>query len=104
MIKITFEISEDFIAENANVGKALERMKNSEGGDNAISALFDITCFGMLKKEINKGKTEFVVTKDKLDDKSNELYDKTIAGICGLAAFSEIDMKKKKDNGTEEGV
>jgi len=94
MIKITFEISEDFIAENAKAANALEKMKNSEGGNKPFAALLDMICFGILKKEVDKGTTEFVVTKDKLDDKSKELYDKTIPEICGLAAFSENDMKK----------
>ena len=97
MIKITFEISEDFITENVKAANVLEKMKNSEGGNKSLAALFDMMCFGMLKKEVDKGTTEFVVTKDKLDDKSKELYDKIISEICGLAAFSEYDMKKEKD-------
>ena len=96
MIKIMFEVSEDFIRENA---KPETTTTKAEAGDgkNAIRALFDMIGFSLLKKQIDEGKTEFVVTPDKLDDKSKELYDKELGEICLLAAFSETDNKKEEE-------
>ena len=93
MIKITFEVSEDFIRENASSESATAKMAAAEG-NKAMKVLFDMIGFGQLKKEVEKGKTEFVVTPDKLDKKSQELYDNEICEICLLAAFSETDNKK----------
>ena len=96
MIKITFEVSEDFIRESANPESTTAKMKAAEG-NKAMKVLFDMIGFGQLKKQIDEGKTEFVVTPDKLDDKSKELYNNEIGEICLLAAFSETDKQKKDE-------
>ena len=98
MIKITFEVTEDFIRESANPETATAKMK-AEEGKRAMKALLDMIGFGQLKKKIEQGKTEFVVTPDKLDDKSKELYNNEIGEICLLAAFSETDNKKDEAEG-----
>ena len=90
MIKITFEVSEDFIRESASPETATAKMI-AEEGKRAMKALFDMIGFSQLKKHIDEGKTEFVVTPDKLNDNSKELYNNEIGEICLLAAFSETD-------------
>ena len=95
MIKITFEVSEDFVRENASPEVATAKMKEAEG-NKGMKVLFDMIGFGQLKKQIEEGKTEFVVTPDKLDKKSMELYNNEIGEICLLAAFSETDTKKEE--------
>ena len=95
MIKILFEVSEDFIRESASPETATAKMK-AEDGERAMKALFDMIGFKQLEKQIDEGKTEFVVTPDKLDDKSKELYNNEIGEICLLAAFSETDNKKEE--------
>ena len=95
MIKILFEVSEDFIRESASPETATAKMK-AEDGKRAMKALFDMIGFKQLEKQIDEGKTEFVVTHDKLDDKSKELYNNEIGEICLLAAFSETDNKKEE--------
>ncbi|MCR5270536.1 MAG: hypothetical protein K6D91_05915 [Prevotella sp.] len=94
MIKILFEVSEDFIRESASPETATAKVKAGDG-KNAIKALFDMIGFKQLKDQIDEGKTEFVVTPDKLDDKSKELYNNEIGEICLLAAFSETDNKEE---------
>lgn len=91
MIKITFEISEDFINEKADQRNLPERLTASS----ALEFFKNTVCFTFIKKHIESGTTEFYVTPDKLDEKSMELYDKFIGGICALAAFSESDKKKE---------
>lgn len=95
MIKILFEVSEDFIRESASPETATAKMK-AEDVKHAMKALFDMIGFKQLEKQIDEGKTEFVVTPDKLDDKSKELYNNEIGEICLLAAFSETDNKKEE--------
>ena len=51
--------------------------------------------FKQLEKQIDKGKTEFVVTPDKLDAKAQELYSIEIGVICFLATISETDKKEE---------
>ena len=92
MVKVIFEISEDFIRESASPDTATAKMK-AEDGKNAMKALFDMMGFMQLKRHIDEGKTEFVVTPDKLDDKTMELYNNELGEICLLAAFSETDKK-----------
>lgn len=95
MVKITFEISEDFIRENANPESTSEKTKATEG-KKAMKVLFDMIGFSQLEKQIDAGKTEFVVTPDKLDEKSIEMYNNEIGEICILAAFSETDKKEEE--------
>lgn len=91
MIKITFEISEGFIMEQADLDNFSARMRESE----PILALKDALCFTAIKNAIKSGATEFCVTPDKLDKKSMEMYNQVIGEICALAAFSETDNKKE---------
>lgn len=93
MIKILFEVSEDFIRENVSPKTYVNKI-NKRGAD-PLKALVDMMSFNLLEELINEGKTEFVVTPDKLDDKSNRIYDETIGTVCVLASFSERDNKKK---------
>ena len=92
MIKILFEVSEDFIRESASP----EIFMKAEDGKRAMKAFLDMIGFKMIEDQIDEGKTEFVVTPDKLDDKSKELYNNEIGEICLLAAFSETDNKKEE--------
>ena len=92
MIKITFEVSEDLIRENANPETATAKITAADG-QNAARALFDMMAFMQLNNLLEQGKTDFVVTTDKLDEKSLKLYDASIGEICVLAAFSETDKE-----------
>ena len=95
MIKILFEVSEDFIRENASPETAIAKTKASDG-KHAMKALLDMIGFGLLKKQIDEGKTEFVVTPDKLDNRLKEVYNNEIGKICSIAALSEAGNKKEE--------
>ena len=90
MIKITFEISEDFINEKADHTNLPERLTAS----NALELFKNTVCFTFIKEAIESGTTEFCVTPDKLDERSMVIYNQFIGDICALAAFSETDKKK----------
>ena len=96
MIKITFEVSEDFIRENAKPESVSAKIAE-DGGKRGVKALFDMIGFSKIVEQMDKGKTEFVVNTDKLDDKSKELFNNEVGEICMLAAFSETDNEKKED-------
>ena len=92
MIKIIFELSEEFIANNASEETIKAKMKEAEG-TKATKVLFDTIGFQQLKKEVDAGKTEFVITQDKLDEKSQNIYNNELCEICILAFLSETDKK-----------
>ena len=95
MIKIVFEVSEDFIRENSSPETAAAKVKT--GGDKYITkALVDMINLNLLKKQIDEGKTEFVVTPDKLNGDQKRLFNNTIGEICLLAVLSEADNKKEE--------
>lgn len=94
MIKITFEINEDFISENADVNKVIKRVKDK---NDVLKCVTDVICFTKLDEQVKKGNTEFVVNKDDLDNTSKILYDSTISRVCVLAAFSETDKVQNKE-------
>ena len=91
MIKITFEISEDFINEKADITNLPEGLTESS----ALKLFEDMVCFTFIKEAIKSGTTEFYVTPDKLDEQSMKIYNLFIGEICALAAFSETDNKKE---------
>lgn len=97
MIKIIFEISKDLIANNASEETRKAKLDAAEG-DKALRVLFDSIAFQHLNKKIEEGKTEFVVTPDKLDEKSMVMYDHELGDICMLAYLSEIDKKEEKED------
>lgn len=95
MIKITLEVSEDFIRENASAENTTDKLLNANG-ISATRFLLNYMSFVSLENEIENGKTEFVITPDKLDYKLMQIYNNNIGEICALAAFSETDNKEKE--------
>lgn len=69
-------------------------MKEAKGSK-AMKVLFDMIGFQQLKKQVDAGKTEFVVTPDKLDEKSQHIYNNELGEICMLAYLSETDKNKE---------
>ena len=96
MIKIIFEVSEDFIRENGDIEVAKQKMESSKPED-MLKIFADSLVFSQIKDDMEEGKTEFIVNPDKLDEKSNELYDKFIGTACALSHFSVIDKAHTKD-------
>ena len=95
MVKIIFEVSKDLIANNASEETRSAKMKAAEG-DKALRVLFDSIAFQQLNKEIEAGKTEFVVSPNVLDEKSMNMYNHELGDICMLAYLSELDKKEEK--------
>lgn len=86
MIRIIFEFNEEVLdAENLLKGA-------SENHDvNSAQLLAGLIGYMLLKREVEKGKNEFLVTEEKLDEKSKSIYSNVLPGVCTLAACSETD-------------
>ena len=95
MVKFILEVSEDFIHEKAN----LENLEQSvEKGLNGLGALVKFVAMAEIEKEIEKGRTEFVISRDKIEGKAVELYDNTLRYAAVLTYFAE-----EKKNAVQEG-
>lgn len=89
MITITFEIDEKFVRENATADAATKRIE--ENPKDAMKAMFNMVACKQLCKQLDKGKSEFVVKPEKLDEQSQKLYKNSIFDVCLLGSFSETD-------------
>ena len=94
MIKITFEVSEDFIRESATPESTRAKLKANQNPFSILAGLMGFSSLNQLIEE--QGKTEFIVSKDKLSEKSRCIYDSSIGDICILAVLSEIDSEEGK--------
>lgn len=90
MIKIIFEINEEAISETT-LAKELKEEKE-KGGAPFIRFIGGT----ILRGCVEKGKKEFTVKEEKLDDNSKKVYNNTIGMIYSLAAFSETDEPRNK--------
>ena len=97
MIKIIFELSEEFLENNASE-KTIDARMDEAKGNRVIKVLFDMIGFKQLKAQVDAGKSEFVVTPDKLDEKSLHMYNNELGEICMLAYLSETDKKEAPEN------
>ena len=96
MIKIIFEVSEDFIRENGDIEVANQKMESSKPED-IIKIFADSLVYSQIKDYLEKGKTEFIVTPDRIDGKSLVLYNNIIGIVCALAHFSVTDKVQAKE-------
>lgn len=86
MIRVIFEFNEEVLdAENL--------LKGARENHDVDSAQLLAGLIGgmLLKREVEKGKNEFLVTEEKLDEKSKSTYSYILPGVCVLAAYSETD-------------
>ena len=88
MITITLNISEDYIREHSDYDKCFEGLKG-ESADTAIYSIANALGCNALKKQVEKGMTDFVVNPDKMSKNLRELYELILPRICGIAACSE---------------
>ena len=86
MIRVIFEFNED-VLDFKNLLKSA-REDHDVSGAQVLVGLIGAT---LLKREVEKGKNEFLVTEEKLDEKSKSIYSNVLPGVCTLAACSETD-------------
>lgn len=101
MAKFIIEVSDEYIREHADGEKMAEKMENSEGKEDALSALFDVIAFGKIKDELDKGETEFTITADDMDDdKGRKIFDSTVSriGMLFIIKGAKKEKEAKKDS------
>ncbi len=86
MIRVIFEFNEEVL----DVENLLKGARENHDVNDArlLCGLIGST---LLKREVEKGKNEFLVTEEKLDEKSKNIYSNVLPGVCTLAAYSETD-------------
>lgn len=86
MIRVIFEFNEEVL-------DVKNLLKGTRENNDVNSAQFLVGLIGatLLKREVEKGKNEFLVTEEKLDEKSKSIYSNVLPGVCTLAAYSETD-------------
>lgn len=62
-----------------------------KSGGGAIRALFDMIAFSQIAKEIDKGNSEFVISRENLQENAVELFDKTVGEVCMMATMIKDD-------------
>lgn len=95
MIKIIFEVSEDFIEESASLDALSGKIIDADI-ESTLTAFADSLAYNALEKHIKKEKTEFVVKPDELDGMTKDIFDSIIGKICVLASVSETNKEKKE--------
>lgn len=92
MAKIIIEVSDEYI--HQHVSKEAISAKLNEKDLSLIKAMRDFIAFGVIEGRLNKGVTEFRVSRDELtDDKKREIFDLNIADVLIIAGLSENKAK-----------
>ena len=94
MIKITFEVSEDYIKTTGNAAKKnVDALLEQEPVD-FLCSLFGVCACRNLEAKIQEGHTEFVVTPSALTDVGLKLYNQVLDEVCACAT----EIKEANDN------
>lgn len=96
MAKFIIEVDDDFIRENAEIEVVREKMDPKMSGGAMLRAVFDAIAFKSIKDQLDKGVTEFHVTRDMMaDDTKREYYDHNITDVLMLAYMANPYAKKE---------
>lgn len=95
MVKITFELTEEFINENAE----FVAPKKEDDAKDVLRRLYWMASFRQLKKYVDAGKKDFVVTTDKLNTDAKDMYVHTIDDVAALASLSVDDEEESDKEG-----
>lgn len=97
MIKIIFELTDEFIADKANLASAAKRARDAEPEQEGSEMLSFIGA-SILTELIKKGETEFVVKEDELGVRGKGLLDQEAAALFALAYATSVKAETKEDN------
>lgn len=98
MAKFIIEVDDDFILENASSEKAKQNMDPNGKGIDVMKALYDVIAYSTIARKIEKGQTEFHITRDMMTDNDDKLkyWDRNITDILMLT-FMASPAEKKED-------
>lgn len=94
-IKFIVEIDEQYVHDCANPAKNAEKI-NDGGKNDFMKGLVNILGFGILEKEVDAGTTEFVINRDNIEEKANEVFEHALSNLAVLAGIGKKDKEKEK--------
>jgi hypothetical protein len=96
MAKFIIEVDDDFIRENANVEVAKKKVDGCDDKGGFARAMFDLIAYSSIAKRIDKGETEFRITRDMMnDDTKCEHWERQVPDVLMLASLAGPDEKKE---------
>lgn len=100
MMKLTIEVSDEYIKERANINAIIEKAKNENG--NVAKAMLELFAMRAMESRIEENRKEITITRDDMSgDDELEMFDSVIVSVASLAIVSEKN-KESKDNKNKE--
>ena len=93
MVKIIIELDENYIEEKVNVNNLVE----STDSKDAMHVFADMVSFMLFKQNVEKGQTEFFLSRELLDNKEKDLFDRTIAYMVTLSCAHPKNNEKGEE-------
>lgn len=92
MVKFIVEVDEEYIHKNADFSLTLEHAQEL-GGIASLAKMVKAFGFSTIEKKIEAGEKEFVITRDKIEERAYKIFDDVAAH---LAALSDVFLKEEK--------
>ena len=93
MVKFIIEVDDEYIRERSNVD-FFQKQAIEEGKDANLARLFlNMVGFHGINDKIEKGKTEFQISRDMLSDGMQEFFDRNFSDVLIMAIFASRKEK-----------
>ena len=97
MAKIIIEVSDEYIRQHASKEALCAKMDEKDA--NPMKVIYDLIAFGVIKKQLDKGETEFRVSRDELtDDTKKSIFDRNLADVLIIAGLAVKKEEKTNEN------
>lgn len=98
MAKFIIEVDDDFIREQADPELAKLKMNPEGKGSDAMKAMFDMIAYSAIKRRIDKGETEFRVTREMMTDENKiEYWERNVPDVLMLVTMASLDKEKEDE-------
>lgn len=96
MAKFIIEVDDKVIRNYADHEQMKEKVTEETDGTRVMKALFDMITATAIARKLDKGVTEFHITREMMDkDTSREFFDRNVGDVLGLAMMAMPDEEKK---------
>lgn len=95
MVKFIVEVDEEYIHKNADFNFMFEQAKNMEG-IGSIAKMAEAIGFSAVKKKIEAGEKEFVITRDKIEERAYNIFDDVAARLSALSGVLQKEEKAEE--------
>ncbi len=103
MAKFIIEVSDEYIRDCADPDKIHARIVESVEKCDVLAAFADILTFSNLKRALDEGVSEFVLSEDKVadDEKSQSLFKNALRCFAVLKLSDSAETKNKQSENVE---